>query len=161
MDSFPADGAGQDLHGPGAVIPPGTDGNAGQPAAAGGEQGGVPVKQTSRIKGLGIVPGCVQHQLNDAFDIPVNGSQTTNVKAKIPGDGRADLFRIEDFSLDPAAVNRVPGQRVQYRLLPGGEPETFHSPDEPPLAVTDTGETVDQGIVVPMKIGPAGLIVDV
>ena len=121
----------------------------------------MPAEQALPGKGLRVELGCIQHHLDDAVDSAVGVAQPGGVDAKTTGDRGAYLSCIERLALDRVAGDNVLGQRTEQGLLAKVEAKGLHAPQKPALPVPDGGEPVDQPLLLPSKMGPVGLLVDV
>ena len=91
-----------------------------------GKSGVVPFEQPVGREGRGVVLGGVQGDGDDA--VHVGRASARRVDAEPAGYGGADLFRVEDFSLDGAGPHNVVGEGVYAGFLLEVEPQGFHTP---------------------------------
>lgn len=82
------------------------------------------------------------------------------MQAQLVGDRRADLLRVEGFTLDRRGLDHFGRQRPQIRLRANLEPECLQFPNELALLVTHPGQVRRQRTVVPAQIGPARPLMD-
>ncbi len=99
------------------------------------------------------MPRGVQHHFDDALDVTVRRLQSAYIHPKATGNGRPDLFRIQLFALDLAALENVGRQGLEDGFLPQVEPESLHMADEPALAMTDAGKSVGEPFPMPAECG--------
>ena len=158
VDPLPADRAGDHLHGAGA---PAAHDDPPRVVPSRREESGVPVEQALFREGLFVVACCVQHQFDDAFDVPVHVQQPAGAHAEPPGDRRPHLLRVEVLALDLAALHYLLGQCVEHSLLAEVETERLHAAQQPPLLVPCGGKPLNQLFRLPPEVGPVGLLMDI
>jgi hypothetical protein len=161
VDALPADGAGDDLHRPGAVVTPGADPDLPRPAAAGGKQGSVPREKPFGRERPIMVAGGVEHHLDDAFHVSVCRVERADLHAEAARDRRAYLLSLEPLPLDLAALDDVRSQGPQNRLLPEVEAEGLHAAEQAPLPMAHGRQRLCQVVGIPPKSGPVQKLVDV
>jgi len=86
-----------------------------------------------------IVARGVEHHFNDAFDMAVCRLECANIHAEAPGNRGSDLFRVQLFPLDLAALEHIGGQGLQHGFLV----ENRRSKDKNPAGIdprADRGE---------------------
>jgi hypothetical protein len=103
----------------------------------------------------------VQHHLNDTLYVPVHRFQAPDVHAETPRNRRADLLRIQSFSLNLAASNYILSESLENRLLAKLEAEGFHVADQAALLVTDGCQEFCEVLSVPMKPRPFRTVVNI
>src|SRR5579864_244225 len=110
MDALFAGRAGDNLHRAGAVVTPGPYPDLRHATAPGGKQRSMPRKEPRGCKRLVIVARGVEHHFDDAFDMAVCGLESAYIHAEAPGNRGSDLFRIQLFPLDLAALEHIGSQ---------------------------------------------------
>lgn len=129
VNPLPSYGAGDDPHRPCAVVPP-------VPGfASGREERRVPPEETFGGEWLAEVARGVEHHFDNAFDVPVRGSEGTDIDPEATGDGRTDLAGVKLFALYFTAFEDIACECLEDSLLLEVEAESFHSPEETALAV--------------------------
>ena len=86
------------------------------PAAPVGNSDACHANSRSAVSGCVVLLRRVEHHLDHAFDVAIDGRQAADVHAEAPRDGRADLLGIERLAFDLAAFQDVVGQGVENRL---------------------------------------------
>ena len=79
----------------------------------------MPCEQPLGGERLVVMARGVEHHLDDALDVAVCRLEGADVHAEAAGDGGADLFGVELFAFDLAALENVGGERLQDGLLAG------------------------------------------
>ena len=125
MDVLLSNRPGDDLHRPGAVVAPGPSPDLGHAAAPGGKQRGMPCEQPFGRERLVIVARGVEHHFDDALDVAVRGLEGADVHAEPPRNRGADLFGVELFAFDFAALQHVGGQGFEDGFLAEVESEAL------------------------------------
>ena len=104
---------------------------------------------------------CIQHQFDDTIYTAVDVTQSGDIHSKTTGDRGADLSRVEYLAFNRATRNHVLGPSIEESLLAKGEAKGLHTAQEPALPVPDRSELVNHSHLLPTKMGPSGLLVDV
>ena len=78
----------------------------------------MPAEQAFLRQGVLVFLGGVEHHLDDAFHMPVGGSQCPDIESETAGEGRAYLVDVEDFAFDLARFQDVLGQGARGPLPP-------------------------------------------
>src|SRR5258708_33854492 len=99
----------------------------------------MPLEQPLGGERLGIVTGCIQHHLDDAFDVAVGRLERAYINAEAAGDGGTDLFGVQPLALDLAAFQHVLGEYLKGGLLAEIETKSFHGPKQPTLLTANSG----------------------
>ena len=73
----------------------------------------MPTVESLSRQGRVVVSCGIQHHLDDALDLFVRMTKTTDVHAEATTDRRPDLLRIESFPLDIAGFLHVLGERFE------------------------------------------------
>ena len=96
-----------------------------------------------------------------ALDVLVSGGDAAVADAEAPGDGGADLGRVEYLSLDLAALDPVGGEGLEGDLLPEGEAQELHSSEQVTLEAAYPADLGDEGAVIPGEGRPVRRLVQV
>jgi hypothetical protein len=140
VHTLAADRSGHHLHRPARVVAPRADPDAVHAAAASRKQRRVPVEQ-ALLRNLGvIVPGGVEHHLDDALDVAVDGSECAGVETEPASERGPHLLGVQALALDLAGLQHVLRQRAQHCLFAQFEPERLHPTQQDTLTVPHVGQ---------------------
>ena len=155
VNPLPSHGAGDDLHWPCAVVPPSPG------FAPGWEERCMPPEETIGGEGVVEMARGVEHHFDNAFDVPVCGSEGTAIDPEATGDGRADLPGVQLFALYLTAFEDIARKGLEDGLLLEVEAEPFHASEETALAVAGGCEGFGFDGGVPMEPVPIAALMDV
>lgn len=139
MHFLPADWTRDHLHRAMRVVAPTADCNFQKPAPAGRKQNVVPSEKAVFRERTVIVRCGIDHDRNNALNVPVDGFQAANVNSKTARNRGANCLRIQFFSLDLAAFHDVLGKRFESSILTGGKSQRAHLTAKLTLLVTNSG----------------------
>jgi len=91
------------------------------------KQCSLPGKQPVFCERLRIITRCIQHHLDNAFDIAVGGHQSANIHSESPGNGKTNLIPVQLFTLDFTRFNHVfrEGAEMGLRTLVNANASTL------------------------------------
>src|SRR6185312_7102470 len=114
------DWTGDHLHRAMRVIAPTADGDFEEPAPAGRKQNVVPAEKAIFREWVAIVRCGIDHDRDNALDIPVDGFQATNVDSQTARKGGANCLGVQSLALNFAAFHDVFGECLENSILTGG-----------------------------------------
>ena len=112
-------------------------------------------------KGPGEALCCVHHHLDDALYVAVDVPEAADVHTEAAGDRRAYLLPVESLPFDFAALEYVLCKGFERGFLSEIETKGLHAANETALSIPDVSQRPGQAALVPMEIGPVGMLVDV
>lgn len=130
-------------------------------ASARPEECGMPAEQPLRGERAVVALRGVEHHLDHAVDVPVGGLQPPHVQPEPAGHRRADLIRVEQLTLNLAALQHVVSERAQHRFVPSLQAERLHLTRQTTLQVPRSRERAGEILIVPAEPWPVGQLVDV
>jgi hypothetical protein len=148
------------LHRSQRVVTPGADTDPGQSAVAGREQCGMPAEQALGRQLTGVLLRGIEDHVDDAFDIPVGGSQSTDVHPQPAGERRANRIGVECFPLDLARLEYVLGPYLEAGLLAQPDAEILQAPEQAALRLMHPGQRLRQPLMVETPVRPIVLLPD-
>ncbi len=121
----------------------------------------MPRKEPFRRQRLIVVTGRVEHHFDDALNISINCFQAAYVHSQSASNRRANLFGIEFFPFDLAALDDIGGKRPQQGFLAELKPEALHAAQQTTLFVANPRQRLRDGLAVPVKFRPIRECVDI
>ena len=103
----------------------------------------------------------IEHHLDDAFDVPIDGFDRRSLQPKPASDRRADLRGVEFLALDLAGLHDVEREGLEFRLPLQGEAKAFHPAKQPTLPKAHFGGPMGERLPVPVESGPFRQFVNV
>jgi hypothetical protein len=105
--------------------------------------------------------GRIEHHLDDAFDIPIGRSQSTDIDAETACNRGPDLTTIKHLTFDLTRFEDIVGQGFENGFRPQLEAERFHPSDEASLLVADFPKMFSEALRLPGKARPVRMVVNV
>src|ERR1700733_14305376 len=96
-----------------------------------------------------VALGGVEHHLDDAFDVSVDGGEGTDVETEAARYGRAHLLLVEDFAFDFAGLDHFLGEAFEHGFGAKLEAESFHASDQPPLMAAHHSKLFGDAFMAP------------
>jgi len=121
----------------------------------------MPSPKTIQGQRLSIVSCGVENHFNNAVDISIGWRESADVDAESLGKGRSNLIDIQSLTFNLARLENVLNEEFKRRFSTRGEAERLHPTDQAALLVAHSGEGGCQPSILPSKLGPIWLLVDV
>jgi hypothetical protein len=115
------------------IVAPSTHIDSAHSAATGGKERRMPVEQPFFGKTLIEVSRRVEHDFDNAFDVPVGWYEARDIHAEAPGDRGPNLNWVELFPFDLTSLENVLGEGLQGRFLAQPKPKGSHLAEQNPL----------------------------
>src|SRR5437773_9203829 len=121
----------------------------------------MPPEQPVGSEWLLVVPGGVEHHLDDALHLAIRWLDAAGVDAQAAGDRGAHVAGVQSLAFDVAALDDILREGLEHSLLLKGESQSLHAAQQPALFVTDRCKRVGQALLIPGKLRPAAELVNV